>query len=364
MLHLRRKRLPNFIGVSFLFFNSVKGWSTLPCIVPQLSGSGDRCCRPQESRSYSATRLHLIQFPSSNNEPNKNMPTLPSDVKSAVSSCRTAVQQALQQRLSRMAVEFPVGTKFGVEKSSKKKSSEGPTRQDFQRSHRELARLFVDMFQPVGGENIAVAFSDAASADDAKKQWKDDSTVQCNVLSMDRKKNRALRKKQVSGKGFAAKLALEIMEDEDSVVSGPFQLPDNTEVALFVAPGTKELIFIEKVCEQVGMGTLVILLNARLGADTKFVSTAAEMLFLQDFEPVFSLGAAPQTEAPGCLLYRAFPSEWVLARKPKIGKPISILSTLKRTTPEECQRAYETAEISDVERGVGTVVDSISSWLK
>jgi len=42
-------------------------------------------------------------------------------VKEAVSKCRTAVQKELKDKLSRMVVEFPVGTKFGVEKTSTNK---------------------------------------------------------------------------------------------------------------------------------------------------------------------------------------------------------------------------------------------------
>ena len=50
---------------------------------------------------------------------------IPRDVKDAVSKCRSAMQEALKNHISRMDVEFPVGTKFGVEKDavSKKKKS-------------------------------------------------------------------------------------------------------------------------------------------------------------------------------------------------------------------------------------------------
>lgn len=303
----------------------------------------------------------------------EKLPELPRDVKSAVSSCRSAVQAALSQRQSRMDIEFPVGTKFGVEKASKKRRRDAvgsvdgnsPTRADFQRSDRELARLFVDMFQPVGGDRITVAFCDAESADQAKQQWKGDITAQCQIVSMDQRKVRANKKKKAaSGKGFAAKIAVELMDDDSDVPSGPFQLPENTEVALFVAPGPKELVTIEKICSQVGMGTLVVLLNARLAKVQKFSSSDADKLFQHEFEPVFSLTAAPQEEAPGCLLYRSFPGDWVLARKPKVGKPVSILSSPKRPSSEECRNAFESIEVSDVEKGIENVVDTLTGWLQ
>ena len=321
-----------------------------------------------------STRLRMISdlFKKSSSNENK-LPTLPRDVKSAVSSCRDAVQAALQQRISRMDIEFPVGTKFSVERvpSNKKKgsnvSSETPTLRDFQRSDRELARLFVDMFQPVGGQNIAVAFTDVTCADEAKTQWKDDSTVQCNILSMDRRKSRLQKaKKKTSAKGFAAKIAAEILEDDDdtAITSGPFKLPENTEVALFVAPGSRELIVVEKICQQVGMGTLVVLLNARLANNERFGTVDAEKLFMKEFEPVFSLTAAPQEVSPGCLLYRSYPGDWALARKPKVGPPISIFSSPQRPSRDECKTAYESIEVSDIEKGVDNVVDTIATWLK
>jgi len=169
-------------------------------------------------------------------EGSTSAPTLPRDVKEAVSRCRQAVQDALAKRVSRMDVEFPVGTKFGVEKKAKggKKRGGGgsgsrqgggdgdagtPTREDLDTSDRELARLFVDMFQPVGGERISVVFNDATAADAAKGRWKGDSTAKCRIAAMDRRKGAAAaqrkKKKATRAKGFAAKHAAEIDDGDD-----------------------------------------------------------------------------------------------------------------------------------------------------
>ena len=277
--------------------------------------------------------------------------TLPRDVKEAVTKCRASTQEALQKRLSRMTIEFPVGTKFGVEPQPKTKnkesSSQEPTLEDLQRSDRELARLFVDMFQPVGGDRIAVAFSTVDQADAAKQQWKKDFSAQSNVLSMDNKKSQKKQKKkkqkQKMARGFAAKLAADIDDDGQG---GPFALPPNTEVALFVAPGPKELVLVEKICQQAGMGTLVILLNARLDKVTNFGSTEAQQLFQEEFEPVFYLGAAPQDAAPGCLLHRAYPGSWVMARKPGVvGQPKTVLVQPDKPTPEECAAVLVSVDV-------------------
>jgi Domain of unknown function (DUF1995) len=307
------------------------------------------------------------------------LPSLPRNVKEAVSKCRAATQEALQKRISRMNIEFPVGAKFNVEASSSKKkrgtgsdqASSAPSRAELDRSDRELARLFVEMFQPVGGDHITVVFGNVALADEAKEQWKGDVTMgqQCFITSVDRQRrtNKAANKKKAKSKGFAAKLAAEVGDGNDNDNendTGPFKLPENTEVALFVAPGPKQLLQVEKICQAVGMGTLVILLNARLSSISNFGTVAAAKLFTKDFESIFHLGAAPQDAAPNCLLYRSYPGDWVLARKPSVGQPKTILSQREKPTAEQCRVALESLELSDVERGLENVLQNAAEWFK
>lgn len=298
-------------------------------------------------------------------------PELPRDVKEAVTKCRAAVQEALQKRLSRMDIEMPVGAKFGVEKGNKKKkkmdndSIDGaPTKAELETSDRELARIFVEMFQPLGGEHISVIFNEANMAELAKKKWKGDPSSSSRVMSLGRRKKKAGGAKNKKPKGFAAKLAAEVGDGDSESGGGPFQLPDGTELAIFVAPGPKELVMVEKVCKDVGMDTLVILLNARLSKVETFGTEEARNLFLEEFEPVFSLRAAPQEDAPGCLLHRAYPKDWMLARKPKVGQPKVILTQKERPSSEECREAYESIEIGDVEKGVEQVLDGVAGWFR
>jgi hypothetical protein len=313
---------------------------------------------------------------------------LPKDVKDAISKCRGAVQKALENRLSRMDVEMPVGANFGVEKkkssSSKRKSSlssltdngddssmdgeEGLTMEKLDTSNRELARLFVEMFQPLGGQHITAVFNDENLADEARKLWSGDLSVECNIVAIDRKGKRSRggllgggKKKKKKAMGFAFKMAVE-MEDDGS--SGPFVLPKDTEVALFVAPGPKELIAIERICNEVGMGTCVILLNARLSRVEKYASDEARKLF-EGFEPVWFLGAAPQEKAPGCLMHRAYPGKWLLARKPKVGAPKTIASKEDNMfTRDECAEAYANIEVSDLEKTTENLAMNMAGWFK
>lgn len=153
----------------------------------------------------------------------------------------------------------------------------------------------------------------------------------------------------------------------DSSSSGPFALPSNCEVAIFISPEAKELITIEKICDEVGMGTLVILLNARLltKETTKYNTDEAKKLFTKEFEPVFCLSASPnQQEAPNCLVYRSYPEEWALARKPKVGQPKVISTKSDRFTSEECKEAYDSIELSDIEKTAENVLDNFANWFK
>jgi len=318
---------------------------------------------PHESPRSSSWRLQISFGGANKSEAAKA--EFPKDVKDAVSKCRAAVQEALGQRISRMDIEFPVGAKFGVEKqqSAKKQRKQqqantedgAPTKAVLDTSDRELARLFVDMFQPVGGEHIAVVFSGESLAEQARKSWKGDATASCRILSTGRSKKLNTKKKKPQG--FAAK-----MEAEVGNSAGPFELPEGIEVALFVAPGPKQLLQVEKTCNKVGMETLVVLLNARLSLIDNFGSENAEKLFHNEFVPVFSLCAAPQDVAPACLLHRTYPSDWLLARKPKVGQPKVILTTVDRPTEEECKQAYDSIELSDMEKNVEGVLENVAGW--
>ena len=315
------------------------------------------------------TSVFMILDIFNNKSDAQKLPQLPRDVKEAVTKCREATQAALQDRVSRMDIEFPVGTRFGIEKSPTKKKRDRevgdnkPTKDDLDRSDRELARIFIEMFQPVGGDNIVVCFNDIDVANAAKKQYSDDATAVAQIISMDRRKS-LKRAKKSPNMGFAAKLAAEVDDDFDE--SGPFRLPPKTEVAVFVAPGPKELVVIERICESVGMGTLVILLNARLASITNFGSAAGEVLFRSEFKTVFALCAASQVAAPGCLLYRTYDTNWILARKPAVGQPETILVQEARPTEEECRNIAEKMGLGNTEEPnfVDNAVRSVTNWLR
>lgn len=345
----------------------------------------------QPSTTSSSTRLYISNLFKSDID---KTPQLPRDVKEAVSSFRAAVQKGLENKLSRMDIEFPVGTKFGVEKkiSNKKKgggklasalasdddssSSSGLTRDMLDTSDRELARLFVEMFQPLGGNHISVIFHDSNLAESAIESWKGDASAECKVLSLNRGKKiksavkglKSTKGMGMGGSGGGRKskkkaFATKMNEEFDDASSGPFNLPDGCELALFVSPTVKDLLTIKRICDDVGMGTLVVLLNARLSLVDNFGSEENQEFFENEFESIFYLSVAPQDAAPGCLMHRAYPKEWIVARKPKVGAPKTIATFSDKPCEADCREAYESIEVGEMEKAAENVLDNVASWL-
>jgi hypothetical protein len=313
------------------------------------------------------------------NKETQQQEQLPKDIKDAVTKCQQSVQKALSARISRMEIEMPVGANFGIEDNSTKNKQSKKNKRDYDKddttgltmtkldtSNRELARLFVEMFQPLGGSHICAIYNTEDLADEARLRWSNNLAVECNIVALDRNGRRSRKggSKPKKAKGFAAILAEELDDD----ASGPFTLPKETEVAIFIAPGPKELIAIERICNDVGMGTCIILLNARLSSslmgDVKYTTDAARTLFTREFEPVWTLTCAPQDVAPGCLLHHAYPGPWILARKPKVGPPKTITTKKERFSMEEYANAYATIEMSELEKTSEKFAENVMGWFK
>ena len=64
------------------------------------------------------------------------------------------------------------------------------TTNNFDNLDQELIRLFVGMFQVVGGDTITVVYHDANLADTSKKRWKNKVNTECTIASVERKKSK------------------------------------------------------------------------------------------------------------------------------------------------------------------------------
>ena len=362
--------------------------------------------RTTTTTTTTTTSMMIANFFGDNNNNNNSnrppAPKLPRDIADAVRHCRAATQQALTQRLSRLTIEFPVGTKFGVEPGShskpttKKKNTSNSmmmsvtqlSADEYDRSNRELARLLVEMFQPVGSDRITVIFATTDLVQAAQQQWKNDSAGAASTRLMALHPSTATtatstslskKNKKSKAKGFAMKLAQELDDHVDhshdsSLLLSSTALPASTEVALLVAPPDtpKDRQTIARIAESVGMGTLIILLNARWKTTTTTTAATskeddtATAATSAVFEPVFCLSAAPQDAAPRCLLYRAYPGPWIVARKAKLGPPQPILSQATRPTWDDCQAAYQACERgSEGEMGpMESMLDNVAGWFR
>ena len=96
---------------------------------------------------------------------------LPRDIKEVVNQMRASVQSALQARVSRIDVDLPIGAEFGVEQGGEtRKRGAKLTSADVARSDREVARLFVEMFEGTGLRPL-VLFAEEKQAVRAKELW-------------------------------------------------------------------------------------------------------------------------------------------------------------------------------------------------
>ena len=80
------------------------------------------------------------------------MVALPRNLKEVLAQLRDSVQASLRDRNSRISVETPIGFEFGVEGERVKRQGKAKMLKssDIERSNRELARIFVGMFEGTG----------------------------------------------------------------------------------------------------------------------------------------------------------------------------------------------------------------------
>jgi hypothetical protein len=148
-------------------------------------------------------------------------------------------------------------------------------------------------------------------------------------------------------------------------------VPDGTEVLLVVGPQAKQLKALESLSREVGMGCVIILVNARLdeivydnkeqevppfpGSRLSLAECAAELqafmqaFFREEYQRVFYIKTAPLPSWSGGVLYRSYPDEWILGVPRKIGPPKVLISSAERPSMEEMDAAMrkEQEEISD-----------------
>ncbi|CAM9986338.1 unnamed protein product [Discosporangium mesarthrocarpum] len=264
---------------------------------------------------------------------------MPRNIKETVSFMRAAVQEGLRAQQSRMDVDLPFAARLGVEVDPSEEK--GPSADDIQKSDRELARLFVDMFDVIG-DHVVVAFPTDAEASAAKKAWAKGAPYRGKVVSMKPQKKKGPKIKRGTGAviGFAAAVK---KGREGGGVGGQDEaaggiVSPGTEVLLVVAPKQAELSIVERLSRELGAGCLIVLLNSRLH-QASFMGDEQRDFFLQEFQSVFHL--RPLGTETNDFVFRAYPKDWTVARKPKIGPPKVLLSKTDRPNLEEIRAAVK-----------------------
>lgn len=287
---------------------------------------------------------------------------LPRDIKEIINQLRGSVQAGLQARLSRIDVDLPIGADFGIESGEKRRKGGMIGAEDVARSDRELARLFVEMFAGTGLKPLVV-FSDEAQAKRAKELW---PGVEARVAALGgasppsqpgKAKKASKKKSGGGGGGFGAAAA----PPTAAPSRGLSAVPPATEVLFAVRPGPAQLDAIREFSEASGMDRLVVLLNARIGTLPADYAPFAESFtnaytFVTD--PTGATAAAQKegggaADATPAVLWRAYPDEWVVATKPKLGPPKQIASLSSRPSTETIDAAIEGA------RGSGGLLDAV-----
>ncbi|CAM9722742.1 unnamed protein product, partial [Pylaiella littoralis] len=147
-----------------------------PCIVRRTNTTSCDTHHHGAARSSTTCTTRMMATPST---------PVPRNIKDTVSSLRVAVQEGLKAQKSRMDVDLPFAARLGVETSdSDDKGKKKYTDADVERADRELARLFLEMFDVIG-DQVVVAFPTDEEAKKATKAWNKGVPFKGKVTSMD-----------------------------------------------------------------------------------------------------------------------------------------------------------------------------------
>ena len=63
-------------------------------------------------------------------------------------------------------------------------------------------------------------------------------------------------------------------------------------------------------------------------------------------------------------MHRAYPTDWILARKPKVGAPKTIATYSEKPNESQFAEAYDSIELSDMEKTTENLVENIAGWFE
>jgi hypothetical protein len=240
----------------------------------------------------------------------------------------------LRDRRSRMEVNLPRGVPLGVEAPNLDKDGDKYVKAD-----RELARLVVELFKPIIDATVVV-FPQQWQARKAADIWGTALVKTSSFEAMGAAPavgsagKRGGKKKKGGGFGSAAGGG----GGGGGAGVGASAIPPGTEVLIVVAPSPKELQVVRRISDELGMDTLIIVLNTPLALAANYMPKDDAAALLQAFEPVLFLNPLNDPSVKtldNMLLFRSYPGPWQIAQKGALGPPTVLAEKDGRFEKEE-----------------------------
>lgn len=272
---------------------------------------------------------------------------VPNDVAAVVAGLKSSTEAALNQGISRLDIELPPAYHLGVEGKDKRArlledKMEVDNQEAVARSDRELARVFVEMLQPVGGTGLCVAFRTKSLMQAANKAWKLQPS-EGTLISFPEKAKSA----------FAAEVGVPTQFKQTLEQCGCMCL-------LVVAPYTEQLRLVHEISKDVQDEMGIVLLNARIhgkGRETTKMPSRLKTALQEEFVPSYHVRF--WKERKNGILFSMTTADgeapWIVAKQRELigGSVVTdeVLRTNEEPGPEEVQAAFEAFDAK--ERSMG-----------
>jgi len=268
---------------------------------------------------------------------------VPKDVAALVAGLKESTENTLNQAISRMDVELPPTYQLGVEGKKKQgRLLDGKIvkddRKEVARGDRELARVFVEMLQPIA-EGLVVVFRTKALARAAEREWKL-TPGEGKIISFPEKAKSAFAEEV--GAPIQFKRALDQANCQCLIVVGPY---------------LDQLRLVNEVSNDVKDNMGIVLLNARIhGVDrtTLKIPPRLRRELRQTFVPSYHVRFLDASRK-NSLIFRTTGKEaaspWIVAQQRELigGQPVTqeVFRSDEEPTAEMIEEAFQAYEAKE-----------------
>lgn len=272
---------------------------------------------------------------------------VPKDVSALVSGLKASTENTLNQAIGRLDVELPPAYQLGVEGQKKKGRLLNDKvlkddRREVARGDRELARVFVEMMQPVA-DGLVVAFRTKSLARKAEKEWK-----------------------LTSGEGKIISFPEKVKSAFAEEVGAPIQFRRalnnaNCQCLIVVAPYLDQLRLVNELSNEVQDKMGIFLLNARIhGVDRTTLKMPPRLRreLCNTFKPTYHVRFLDANRKNSLLFHmmgQESGSPWIVAQQRELigGQPVTqeVLRADNQPTSEEIAKAFEAYDAKEKDVG-------------